>query len=74
MHDAGACHFDPLFAPFKSLCLDVDLETGFGERKIMRAKPHRRVRSEKFVHEKFERAFQVRHTHILIYVEAFDLV
>ena len=40
----------------------------------MRAKAHGRIRSEKFPHEKFERAFQVCDAHIFVDVKTFDLV
>src|SRR4051794_39557072 len=40
----------------------------------MRPEPDCRVFPKKFVHEELQRPFQISHTHVLIYIEAFDLV
>src|SRR5207248_7911404 len=74
MHHAAAANLDPLFAAFQSTRFHVNLETRFGERKIMRAKTHRRVGTEKFAQKKFERALQIGDADIFIYVKTFDLM
>jgi hypothetical protein len=74
MHHAAAANLDPLFATLQSTRFYVDLETRFRERKIMRAKTHRRVGAEKFAQKKFERALQIGDALIFIYVKTFDLM
>ena len=44
------------------------------EGKKVRTKLHLRIRTEKFAHEKLERAFQVRHAHVFVDVESLNLV
>src|SRR5438270_6458152 len=40
----------------------------------MRPEPDCRVFPKKFVHEELQGSFQISHTHVLIYIEAFNLV
>src|SRR5438067_12003945 len=74
MHHAAAADFDPLFAALQRTRFHVNLKTRFGEGKIMRAKTHRRVCTEKFAQERFQRAFQFRDADIFIHVRNFDLM
>src|SRR5438046_10246626 len=73
-HHAGAANLVPLFAAVQGTRFHVNLKTRFRERKIMRAKTHRRVGAEKFAQKKFERALQIRDADIFIYVKTFDLM
>ena len=74
MHHAAAADFDPLFAALQRTRFHVNLKTRFGKGKIMRAKTHRRVCTEKFAEEKFQRSFQIGDADIFIHVKTFDLM
>jgi len=60
MHHAAAADFDPLFSALQRTRFHVNLKNSFGKGKIMRAKTNRRVRTEKFAEEKFQRSFSNR--------------
>src|ERR1700730_15627505 len=74
MHHAGATNFNPLLAAFERFRFHIDLETWLGEGEIMRTETHGGIRAEKFVHEKFDGAFQVGDADVLIDVQTFDLM
>src|SRR6266513_3405841 len=74
MHHAAATNLDPLFATLQSTRFHVNLETRFGERKIMRAKTHLGVGAEKFAQKKFQRALQIGDADIFVHVKTFDLM
>lgn len=54
--------------------LDVDFKAGFGEGEEVGAEADVRFRAEEGFQEVFEGAFEVADGHILVDVEAFDLV
>src|SRR5437899_2770605 len=74
MHHSRTRDFNPLLSTFERLRLHVGFEAGFGERKIVRTKPHSGIGAKKLTKEKLQSAFQVCDTDVFIDIETFDLM
>src|SRR5262249_62249035 len=74
MHHARAGDFDPALATLERFRFHINLEARLGEREEVRTKLHFGSRTEKFAHEKLERAFQIRDADVFIDIKSFDLV
>jgi len=74
MYQARAGNFNPLLPALKRFDFTYTSRHGLGERKIVRAKLDC-VRDRKVSRmEKFERAFEIGDTNVLIDMKSFDLV
>src|SRR6267143_2268913 len=81
VHHPGAEHLHPAAAladlaalPAAERVRDVHLGGGLGEGEVAGPQPRLDVGAEERLHERVERAAQVRHRHALLHVQALDLV
>src|SRR5205807_3924175 len=65
---------DPLLPALKRFRFYINLQTRLGERKVMWTELDLGFRAKQFVHEKLERAFQIRDADVFIDIKTFDLV
>src|SRR6266478_5398171 len=74
MYYARTGDFNPLLPSLEHLRFHIHFKARLGEWKIVWTKLDSGSGTEKFAHEKFERAFEIGNADVLIDVKPFDLV